>query len=976
MIDNPPIHKENTPFSFENHNTSDIRKRFLHINSLRLTRMRESLANRHGMVLDILPLLFHTNHPMMPGFVKSTAPAKIANYHPSKDELLASKFVARSFTYRPQPNKKPDITGLYIMGSVGSIAQSEHSDLDIWVCHNPSLCSYELKQLQKKCDLITQWAEQKKLEIHFFLMNPDAFKHGKLAALDTESSGSMQHLLLLDEFYRSAIYLAGAMPAWWFVPADTHINYQHYLDQLIHCRLVKQHEIIDFGDTSHIPSNEFIGAGIWQLYKAIKSPYKSVLKLLLLEAYVSQYPDIQPLSHTFKELVFNGEKTINSLDSYVLVYQKIERYLISCNQPQRLDLVRRCLYLKVNIPLSQPINGRQKNWQRHQLEKMVKAWGWTQEQLHYIDKHKSWKAQQVYAERNILVLELNHSYRILLKFSNRIGSQKTYQNNEQSTEEFTILGRQLNAEFERRPGKIEWINPNISHDLTERIIKIKKVITKENDTLWECLSPHEENRNATIHSGIQGKEISHKHQETPLRATGHLVEILLWLQINKISTEYSHFDLARPTELDDITLRKIIHTLRYWEALDLPTPNHTYFQRPTYTTHILILLNIDKPTYHKKQLPPPNNPLLNYNNGNNFDVYSVDIVTRNSWHEISVEHISSTNTLFNILIEILQKSPPNKRNKPPKFHIESLDSDYTINIEKKFESWLTEIFHCFYRGNPISTRYIYEHSNKIYCLQFKNMNPRIITLNSVDQLIEHLSSDQTQYSPIMFDSQSINYHPLKEMTRKVKPGAIYVFYRLFDMGIDIYIIDERGSLIHFLYRGRKDHNPLTPLYHFIHTIAQRQKLSKIDLTGKIDIFPIYFFQYKHAKKNNFSITQTKISPDSNQNPRFEIFATAYNKNITNDHGEIQNLLAYDFHCGSQTFRYQEYNKKIFSVVAHHVISHRKNNDTYPIYLTDLNLTLWKKQGAELADLQTSHYLRIKNVLELQLNQAIHDIQSH
>lgn len=973
MTDDPQTHKENTPFSFEHHNANDIRQRFLHINNSRLTRMRESLANRHGMVLDVLPLLFHTNHPMMPGFVKSTSPARIANYHPSKDELLAGKFVAKSFTYRPQPNKKSDITGLYIMGSVGSIAQSEHSDLDIWVCHSPSLCSYELKQLQKKCDRITQWGEQKKLEIHFFLMNPDAFKHGKLAALDTESSGSMQRLLLLDEFYRSAIYLAGAIPAWWFVPPDACINYQSYLDQLIHRRFIKKHEVIDFGDTSHIPSTEFIGAGIWQLYKAIKSPYKSVLKLLLLEAYVSQHPNIQPLSHTFKELIFNGEKNINNLDSYVLIYQKIEQYLLSCNQLQRLEIVRRCFYLKINMPLSKFINCTQKNWQRNQLEKMVDTWGWTTEKLQYIDEHYNWKAPQVCAERNILVSELNHSYRILLKFSDTISTQKTHQNRIISTEELTILGRQLSAEFERKPGKIEWINPNISNNLTEQKIKIKKINTKENGILWQYFLSRDININTTVHTLKQEISMHEENQDTFLRQPASLVEILLWLQINKISTEHSNFDfdLDFTSELNKTNLQKIIHNLRHWEPLNISQPNHRNFQCPAYITHILILLNIDKPIHHKSQKKLSKNPLLNYNGTNNFHISSADIITRNSWNEITVEHIASKKTVHDMLIETLKINIPNKKNSPPKLQIESFDNDYTINIANEVEIWLTEIIDCFYRDNPISTRYIYEHSNEIHCLQFKNLKPHITTFKSVEKLIEHLSSDQTQYSPIIFDSKSLNNHPIKEITKKSNPGEIYVFYQLFDMGINIYIIDEKGSLMYFLYRGRKDHNPLNPLHRFMRTVIQRQQLTK-----NFNTFPIYFFQYKKVKKDTFKLIPKSISPKSNQNPNIEICATAYNTNIINENGEKQKHLIYDFHCGNQTFRYQEHGKNIFSIVAHHVILHRENNDTYPVYLTDLNLTLWKKYESELAELQVSHYLRIKNVLEFQLNKAVHNIQTH
>lgn len=50
--------------------------------------MRESVTNRHAMVLASLPLLFHTNRPILPRLIKNTAPAKMANY-------------------RPQPHKNP-----------------------------------------------------------------------------------------------------------------------------------------------------------------------------------------------------------------------------------------------------------------------------------------------------------------------------------------------------------------------------------------------------------------------------------------------------------------------------------------------------------------------------------------------------------------------------------------------------------------------------------------------------------------------------------------------------------------------------------------------------------------------------------------------------------------------------------------------------------------------------------------------------
>ena len=34
----------------------------------------------------------------------------------------------------------------------------------------------------------------------------------------------------------------------------------------------------------HAPAEEYFGAGLWQLYKAISSPYKSLIKTILIEA--------------------------------------------------------------------------------------------------------------------------------------------------------------------------------------------------------------------------------------------------------------------------------------------------------------------------------------------------------------------------------------------------------------------------------------------------------------------------------------------------------------------------------------------------------------------------------------------------------------------------------------------------------------------------------------------------------------------
>jgi adenylate cyclase class 1 len=79
-----------------------------------------------------------------------------------------------------------------------------------------------------------------------------------------------------------------------------------------------------------------------------------------------------------------------------------------------------------------------------------------------LDNRAYWKSPHVIAERALLVNELNHSYRLLSDLNKQQGFNAAISN-----EELMILGRKLHAAFERKAGKIEWINPGISRDLSE-----------------------------------------------------------------------------------------------------------------------------------------------------------------------------------------------------------------------------------------------------------------------------------------------------------------------------------------------------------------------------------------------------------------------------------------------------------------------------------------------------------------------------
>ena len=154
-----------------------------------------------------------------------------------------------------------------------------------------------------------------------------------------------------------------------------------------------------------------MGAGLWQLFKGIESPYKSLLKLLLIEVYASEHPRVSCLSLSFKQAVYANQLDLDELDPYLVVYRRLEHYLIERGDLQRLELVRRSLYLKVGHKLSAVAAGVQ--WQYLLLQRLTREWGWDELHLAMLDSRSQWEVQQVSHECRALARELSVSYRFL-----------------------------------------------------------------------------------------------------------------------------------------------------------------------------------------------------------------------------------------------------------------------------------------------------------------------------------------------------------------------------------------------------------------------------------------------------------------------------------------------------------------------------------------------------------------------------------
>jgi adenylate cyclase class 1 len=625
-----------------------IKNRFLEVNRQRMQRTQDSLKWKQRNFLNLLPFFFHVNHKQLPGYVSGETPAGISLYTPDKASIDAAKNFSNDFVYKESALAKRDIHSMFIMGSVGTIAQSEKSDFDIWLCYNPSLDANQLTELQVKCDYIEVWAESIGLEVHFFPMDAEKFRRGEVHQLSSESSGTTQHHLLLEEFYRTGILLAGRFPIWWLVPPEHESNYDEFVHHLIHNRFIDQDEVIDFGGLAKVPVEEFFGAGLWQVYKGIDSPYKSVLKILLMENYASSYPHCELLSQHFKQKIYDGLTDINALDPYSILIRRLEEYLIKRDEKERLELVRRCFYFKVNIPLSAPARSKD-DWQRDCLKELTASWSWSPQYIEELDKRDEWKIHRVLQERKVLVEDLTQSYLFLSKFArNNAGLSRI------SQRDLNALGRKLYAAFEKKPGKIELVNRGVSTNIVERKLTLQQSITKSGAETWLLLN---EAANAA----------ANRAELTAIKRGNSATELLTWCHFNQLINPGTIISLdTKAGSLKVEEVKNILEALeQQFPGGQLPNTSIENLEKPPVAVNTCLFLNVGTDplrgnSRRASYFIDDDGDILNPVGASANLALTFDLVIVTSWQEILTYRYSGIDGMLDCLCQVLRWNLNNK----------------------------------------------------------------------------------------------------------------------------------------------------------------------------------------------------------------------------------------------------------------------------------------------------------------------------
>ena len=613
--------------------------RVLRYNKARIERALTLMPEKHRPLFHVLPFLVHVNHEALPGYVTpptsdETVPFGINNYSFRPDVELALKrcFPALSHLFADIKQIWPRqraVDALVLMGSVGTIAQTDDSDFDFWVCIDGNRFSQAaLALLQQKLTAIEKWADETfGIEVHFFLSEIDKVRQNDFGVAEGESAGSAQAMFLKAEFYNTNIVVAGKAPFWWLTPEKTtEKQYRAIYNSLEKGGSPDVDWFMDLGHLERLDASELFGAAIWQLGKAMDSPFKSVLKMAKLEVYLANISHGQPLCNLLKKHVHRGAEApghVADIDPYALMFDELIAHYKKHGQTEDIAVLQQCLYLKCGSALSQPlVEGEQANFKRKIMASYAKQWGWSRKLIVHLDNQQDWTFnERVQLSRRI--------HRFLLKCYRRISKEISHHQQVMDQKDMTVLGRRLSTYYAKKADKIEFLRRAFDESLYCEKITIAMRQLKNGDEVWSAYAG-----DLLSKSGIMDES-----QKITQASTA--IALMVWLVSSKIidtnSKVYLDYNYGEVSELDLNDLLK--HLCKYFPPVKVSSLPRNDLLAPERVTACFAIVNF--PTLRQKAT-----------------VEDVSILYTTSWGETFLKHGDDVlDTLWYDLQEVTPKPP-------------------------------------------------------------------------------------------------------------------------------------------------------------------------------------------------------------------------------------------------------------------------------------------------------------------------------
>ena len=679
-----------------------LRKSFDAYNVHRIFFASSILTEKKGDFFNALPVLLQYNFSFPSSIMPvelgetETPPVGIHDYT-AGDMQMASFNLIFPEEEIVEASGGPSIHSLALVGSIGTVGQTDESDFDyVLFVSNRELGDAKLKALRHKLDNIEKLAMEKfDMELHFFISDWEEFRENRFGETDKENVGSALGRLFKDEFYRTAIFIAGKRPLWWLIPPG-------FPEKTI-AEFVKEAKRRDkdfslkYLDLGHIlvaDDTEFFGGAVWQMTKALDSPHKSVLKMGLLESYLFK-PDAGLLCEEFKKRLLEADEMETDIDPYVMMLNRLTDYYFEQGMEKEARFLRAAFLLKSGITLReaeklQKIEKTELSEKERRVSDLIRQWNWSEDELVALHQELTGESENRYQSLGEFERFYIMAYRRLSDWLKKSGKRHLI-----SGEDLTVLGRKLFVRFNDPRNDKEFGVDTVSMDDKERRgVRVRRgekipYIHASNaleEPLKECTLAFEK-----MHDGkkawmlfdfiLTGATIEEMRNFKPHVCYFRMLSQMLgWIVINKVWSLGTKLNFERGmTNYIARDISKILEELqKFFIAGKKYVP-----QREDYLDTERVVKAFVIPNFGSMDSPGI--------------VERADILSMNSWGELRCQVFSNDREAFNSVARILSEAEDRKKQfdmevvAPPSQEDPSLADEFRNMVLKTKQSWEPDV---------------------------------------------------------------------------------------------------------------------------------------------------------------------------------------------------------------------------------------------------------------------------------------------
>lgn len=762
------------------------RARFRRYNEIKFQRFQQLIPNPAiKRVINSIPFLLGTNDKRLPGYVEGDVPAGVWRYAIDDDTRRYIK--GRFPTVKTDTTRRdPFVEMLAVMGSVGTVAYNKKSDFDYWVCVNRrSVTVEQFANFRKKVEGIQRWVSKEiELPVHLFINDIESVKQNIFAEDDEEAFGTTVGAVLKDEFFRSSIIVAGKIPFWWVVPRFTRDDEYDGLYERLPDTM--KEEFVDLGNLYEISREDFLGAALFQIIKSLGNPFKSIIKIGVLEKYIFGQGDSPLLSQKIKVSILRENLDNAVVDSYLLMFNEVFDYYSSTLDDRELvDILKRNLYLKVDPQISKYVGIKDKKnipYKVAVMSRYVKNWGWDLNLIRDLDNFEEWDFNKVMAFWDVVKRFMLLSYQKIATQLPSLQLEKRI-----SETDFMLLSRKIKTHFAREQDKIDNFI-TFKDTPSEAILYIEPVSQGIHESEWRLFKRNKSEKDTFI--------------STTLRVEKNLLRLLMWMAVNGVyDPVFSRINIQSGyTRVNPTAVTELLNQVTALFAGDGIRIRNQYFLEPAFGLVNAIILN--------------------FNRENAESIQTVHHLYYTSWGESYIKEYSSEEEIARVLGLVIRDGVHQRR--PFDAYCVVHAPEPFKKLYKRVSTMFKDAYQFIIEGQDgTELRFVARLGDRFVLISRENGRVTAFIYPGLVKLLAALTLKTSHGVRYRFHGEEGALAVLESVYQLFRPSGITVVYEEKEEHLVLYVINEKGDIFTYIKSRALRDAALAAMFDFCRGVEKR-----------------------------------------------------------------------------------------------------------------------------------------------------------